>query len=186
MRLDQCIETSRFELQTLDNSFVSDRYLTWLNSEEVNQYLESRFSINTTAELTNFVKQMLDSENSLLLAIVDKDSGQHIGNIKLGPINSAHKSAPLGLVIGESNWWGKGVAKEVISALTNWSFETLGLAKIFAGSYSSNQGSIRAFLACGYSEEGRQYSQVELSSGVRDDVVLLGKIRPDLSESKSS
>lgn len=185
MRLDTSIETSRFVLQTLDRSFVSDSYLAWLNSDEVNQYLETRYSRQTEESLLAFVEQMLHSQHSILLAITDKESGQHIGNIKLGPINSAHKSAPLGLVIGENNWWGKGVAKEVISAVTNWGFESLGLVKINAGSYVSNQASIRAFLACGYLEEGRQYSQVELSSGVRDDVVLLGKIRPDLSESKS-
>lgn len=186
MRLDTNIETSRFILQTLDSSFVSVRYLSWLNSVEVNQYLETRYSRQTEESLIAFVEQMLLSQHSVLLAITDKDSGQHIGNIKIGPINSAHKSAPLGLVIGENNWWGKGVAKEVIAAVTKWGFDSLDLEKINAGSYASNQASIRAFLACGFMEEGRQYSQVELSSGKRDDVVLLGKIRPKISESQSS
>lgn len=65
--------------------------------------------------------------------------------------------------------------------MTEWGLVSLGLTKINAGSYASNQGSIRAFLSCGYIEEGRQLSQVELPSGRRDDVILLGKIRPDLS-----
>ncbi len=178
MRLEKSIETARFELRTLDSSFIGENYLSWLNSEEVNQYLETRFSQQTLESLSSFVQQMLLSENSLLLAIVDKESGHHIGNIKLGPINSAHNSAPLGLVIGEKVWWGKGVAKEVISALTDWGFGVLGLDKINAGSYASNMGSIRAFLACGYQEEGRQISQVNLVTDIRDDVVLLGKVRP--------
>lgn len=183
MRLEKSIETSRFVLQTLDFSFVSENYLSWLNSDEVNQYLETRFSPQTQESLTAFVEQMLKSQNSALFAIVSKETDEHIGNIKLGPINASHNSAPLGLVIGERDWWGKGVAKEVISAVTEWGFVSLGLTKINAGSYASNQGSIRAFLSCGYIEEGRQLSQVELPSGRRDDVILLGKIRPDLSES---
>lgn len=178
MRLEKSIDTTRFKLQTLDSSFISESYLSWLNSEEINQYLETRYSQQTVESLTSFVQLMLSSENSILLAIVDKEAGQHIGNIKLGPINSAHNSAPLGLVIGESDWWGKGVAKEVISALTDWGFGVLGLDKINAGSYASNIGSIRAFLACGYQEEGRQIAQVTLATGNRDDVVLLGKVRP--------
>lgn len=178
MRLEKSIETPRFELQTLDSSFIGENYLSWLNSEEVNQYLETRFSKQTMESLSSFVHQMLLSENSLLLGIVNKKTGQHIGNVKLGPVNSAHNSAPLGLVIGESDWWGKGMAKEVISALTEWGFEVLGLDKINAGSYASNMGSIRAFLACGYQEEARQISQVNLMTGFRDDVVLLGKVRP--------
>jgi RimJ/RimL family protein N-acetyltransferase len=178
MRLEKSIETPRFVMQTLDASFIDNRYLSWMNSEEVNQYLETRFLSQTEESLFNFVEQMLLSQNSFLLAIVDRESGQHIGNIKLGPINFSHNSASLGLVIGESKWWGKGVAKEVISALTHWAFETLGLDKLNAGSYASNLGSVRAFLACGYLEEGRQVSQVCLSTGIRDDVVLFGKVRP--------
>lgn len=185
MKLEKSIETQRFQLRTLDHSFVNDRYLHWMNSEEVNQYLETRFIKQTIESLVTFVQEMLNSQSSFLLAIVDRNSEEHIGNIKLGPINFSHNSAPLGLVIGEKDWWGKGVASEVISALTEWGFNVLGLEKITAGSYSSNLGSIRAFLSCGYMEEGRQLSQVNLSTGSRDDVVLLGKVRPfDHGETK--
>lgn len=179
MRLETNIETHRFELRTLDDSYISDRYLSWLNTVEVNQYLETRFTTQTVESLSDFVNQMLLSQNTLLLAIVSKESGLHIGNIKLGPINRAHNSAPLGLVIGEKSWWGKGVAKEVIASVSDWGFDFLGLDKLNAGSYASNMGSIRAFLACGFVEEGRQISQVKLHSGIRDDVVLLGKVRPE-------
>lgn len=178
MKLEKSIETQRFHLRTLDHSFVNDRYLDWMNSEEVNQYLETRFIKQTIESLFIFVQEILNSQSSLLLAIVDRNSEEHIGNIKLGPINFSHNSAPLGLVIGEKYWWGKGVATEVISALTDWGFNDLGLEKLTAGSYSSNLGSIRAFLSCGFQVEGRQLSQVELSTGSRDDVVILGKVRP--------
>lgn len=182
MRLENKIITPRFELVTLDSTFINDQYLAWLNSETVNQYLEARLSPQTQESLFAFVEQMLESPVNYLFAIVDKNSGQHIGNIKLGPINTFHNSAPIGLVIGESEWWGKGVAKEVILAVTDWGFEELHISKLHAGSYASNIGSIRAFLSCGYIVEGKQISQVQLNSGEREDVVLLGKSRNPIIE----
>lgn len=179
MRLENNISTPRFELMPMSQLFVNEKYLSWLNNETVNQFLEVRFTPQTLQTLGDYVNQMQESRDNYLFAIVEKTSGQHIGNIKLGPISKVHNSAPLGLVIGDEDWWGKGVAKEVIQALTNWGFESLGIVKIHAGSYASNLGSIRAFLSCGYEVEGRQVSQVELNSGSREDVVLLGKIRPE-------
>lgn len=54
----------------------------------------------------------------------------------------------------------------------------LMLVKITAGTYASNIGSIKAFLACGFVQEGFQQSQVALDDGGRDDVVILGKLNP--------
>lgn len=180
MKVDNSIETTRFFLTSLDPSFVGESYKSWLIDPEVNQYLETRFMDQSDEELVSYVSQLLISEHSFLFAVVSKETGTHIGNIKLGPINKVHSSAPIGLVIGDRNWWGKGVAKEIISALSDWGFNELKLAKINAGSYASNQGSVRAFLSCGFSEEGKQLAQVELRPGVRDDVILLGKVNPEL------
>lgn len=180
MRIQGTIDTPRFQLKSLDATFVGENYKNWLVDPEVNQYLETRFFIQDDEELIAYVSNMLNSTHSYLFAVVDRESNSHIGNIKLGPINPWHSSAPIGLVVGESQWWGKGVAKEIIAALSNWAFEELGLYKLNAGSYSSNIASIKAFLSCGFSEEGRQLSQVEINPGVRDDVVLLGKVNPTL------
>ncbi len=174
------IATERFSLVTLDESFAGEAYLRWLASEETTAYLETRFADNSPEGLTKYVRTMMSSSESYLFAIVDNNSNQHIGNIKLGPINFNHKTASIGLFIGESSWWGKGVAKEVIAAITSWAFDEIALAKVSAGAYSRNLGSIRAFEACGFSREGHLSNQVLLANGERDDVILLGKLNPQV------
>ncbi|GAB2823864.1 GNAT family protein [Alpinimonas psychrophila] len=178
MRTDLPIPTRRFDLVSLDASFAGERYQGWLSNENVNRYLETRFLSQDGDALIAYVNQILESVHSYLFAIVARESGAHIGNIKIGPINPVHSSAAIGLVIGEHEWWGKGVATEVIGALSEWGFAELKLAKITAGSYASNRGSIKAFLTCGFRQEGLQESQVMLRTGERDDVVLLGKLNP--------
>lgn len=178
MKIEEAIDTKRFVLTTLDEKFVGEDYKSWLLDPEVNRFLETRFISQSDDDLISYVNLMMNSSHSYLFAVISKDSAKHIGNIKLGPINFSHSSAPIGLVIGAREWWGQGVAKEIIAALCLWGFNSLGLAKINAGSYASNEASIRAFLSCGFKIEGRQISQVEVSSGVRDDVILLGKVNP--------
>lgn len=182
MKTEDPIQTQRFDLVSLDPSFANDRYERWLADPAVNRYLETRFLTVEKAALASYITQMLESTHSYLFAIVNRESGEHIGNIKIGPINSAHQTASIGLVIGEAAWWGKGVATETIAALSHWGFSHLELSKITAGSYASNAGSIRAFLSCGFVQEGVQQSQVMLSNGIRDDVVLLGKVNPQLTQ----
>lgn len=179
MILKEPIPTERFLLKTLDDSYVSERYVGWLNDSETMASLEARFTQASSETLKSFVVSQVESPNSYLLAITVAETGEHIGNIKLGPINAHHKNGSIGLLIGEKNWWGKGVATEVIAALSRWAFETLGLAKLTAGAYSSNVGSIRAFEACGFLREGTLQSQVENANNVREDVVLLGLVNPN-------
>ena len=177
MILEAPIETSRFSLISLDERLASEEYLELLSDEATTAFLESRFEPATSLEgLRDYVTSMLKSPDSFLLAIVTNDTREHIGNIKLGPINPHHKTASIGLLIGAKAWWGKGVATETIEAVTEWAFTSVNLSKVSAGAYSSNVASISAFESCGFSREGLLLSQVQLDSGERDDVVLLGKV----------
>lgn len=172
------IETERLSLRELDQSYSLKRYQEWLEDSTVNQYLETRFKKIEGTQLAEYVHDMGESHHSYLFAIVERESGEHIGNIKLGPINQHHKTAAVGFFIGEKQWWGKGIAREVIVGVSDWAFRELQLAKLTAGSYAENIGSIKALESAGFLREGRQLSQVALVSGQRDDVVIFGKLNP--------
>jgi ribosomal-protein-alanine N-acetyltransferase len=177
--ISEDLETGRILLTPLTESHVSDTYRQWLIDPEINKNLETRFDVPTLHGLRNYVTSMRSSSDSYLFGIISKKTGAHCGNIKLGPINRHHLSASVGLIIGDQNSWGKGIATEAIDLLTGWSFSTLGLRKLTAGSYQGNVGSIRAFEKCGYQIEGTQRSQVVMADGTRGDVVLLGMTNMD-------
>ncbi len=178
MILEAPIQTKRFTLVTLSEEFASEDYLEWLSDEATTAFLESRFAPAFSLQgLRKYVSSMLKASDSFLLAILTNDTREHIGNIKLGPINPHHQTGSIGLLIGAKAWWGKGVATETIEAVTEWAFSSINLSKVSAGAYSSNVASIRAFESCGFSREGLLLSQVQLGNGKRDDVVLLGKVK---------
>jgi [ribosomal protein S5]-alanine N-acetyltransferase len=173
------IRTERHVLSCLEVDEVDDAYAGWMADPETVQYLETRGRALGSSELRDYVAGMRASQDSYLFGIFTADDRRHIGNIKLGPISSRHGSASIGLVIGEKDHWGRGVASEAIAAVADWAFSELGLAKLTAGSYARNAGSVRAFERSGFAIEGVQRGQVRLDDGSRDDVILLGRLRDD-------
>jgi len=108
------INTKRFQLKSLTTKDVTEKYLSWFSgSKEVVEYIAYAKTNADINKLRQYVKEREDREDVLFLGIFT-DSGQHIGNIKYEPINLIDQSATMGILIGNKEWRGKGVATEVI------------------------------------------------------------------------
>lgn len=150
------IEGARISLRCLTNRDVTEVYLGWLDDRSVNQFLEVRFSApKTLEELKKFVEKVNKSDDVLLFGIFLTEGLTHIGNIKLGPISFIHGRADIGIIIGEKNYWGRGLATEAITLLSDHATAGLGLSRIYAGCYESNVGSRRAFEKAGFFVQAR-------------------------------
>ena len=156
-------ESTRLYFRELNENDVSPKYVGWLNNPEVNRYLEVRHTFHTIENCKSFVRSMNTSEENYLFGMFFNQGREHIGNIKIGFINSYHNRAEISLFIGADHLWGKGLATEAILRITSWGFEFIGLSKIEAGCYSENIGSLKAFLKAGYQVEGffRCHSLIE-------------------------
>lgn len=166
LALDDCTET----------------YVAWLEDEEVKRFLETRWNPQTLASVRSFVAGMVDSPDSYLFAILERASGRHVGNIKVGPIHARHGYADVSYFIGDRAAWGKGLATEAIRIATGLAFARLGLHRVQAGLYASNVGSGRALEKVGYSREGVQRRQLRLTAeepGVWEDHVWYGLLRSE-------
>lgn len=147
------IKTPRLFLRNISASDVGENYCRWLGDQQVTQFLEVRFQDRSFAGIQSFIEKINESSDSLLFGIYIIDTGQHIGNIKLGPCNWHHKRAEISLLIGDKTQWGKGYAIESIEALCKYGFNTLGLLKLMAGCYEKNTSSFRAFAKAGFRKE---------------------------------
>jgi methionyl-tRNA formyltransferase/RimJ/RimL family protein N-acetyltransferase len=132
---------------------VSERYVGWLNDPRINEYLECRHTKHTLKSVLNYVDS-LNQSSELLYGIFDVKNGLHIGNVKVGPVNKIHKQASIGLLIGERNYWGKGLGTKVITYISKYATRELGLETLTAGCYECNLGSYRAFMKSGWEKVG--------------------------------
>lgn len=166
------IEGDRLCLRPIDVEDVTENYVNWMNNPKVNQFLESRFQPWSKDNLTEFVKRNYEDQDTLFFAIIWKKQKQHVGNIKLGPINRQHAFADIGLVIGDIDFWGMGVATEAISMLVDYALTELGLHKLTAGAYEPNIGSVKAFKKAGFTVEGVKKSQYLFNKDYVDEILL--------------
>ena len=161
-------------LERLSFRHASENYLGWLNDYNTVKYTESRHEVHTMASLRDFISHV-NNESNYCFAIIDIQSGKHIGNIKIGNIHSIYKYADIGLIIGEKDFWGKGIATEAIRLCVEFAFKQLKLHRLYAGIYDVNIGSIKAFERAGFVREGCEKEKY-LFEGKRIDSYIYGII----------
>lgn len=162
-------------LERLKPTDVSESYVSWLNDKDINRYLESRFVKHDIESVRCFVKEMSKNDNNFLFGIFCHKTSQHIGNIKIGPIDYRYKRAEIGLLIGEKSYWGKNIATEALDIVCNYALETLRLNKVEAGCYASNIGSKKLFLKSGFIVEGVLQQHFYINENP-EDCIRFGKI----------
>ena len=144
------IETNRFLLRTLLASDVNARYLGWINDPNKNQYILYSSRERSIEEIQNYVSKKIEDDSVMFLGIFLCESGEHIGNIKYEPIDFNISVATMGILVGEPNWRGKGVAGEVIKASSKFLKKTFGIKYINLGVSRNNLAAIRAYEKLGF------------------------------------
>lgn len=163
----------RVELFLLEEKDVGAAYIHWLNDPTVNRFLESRFAVHDLTSTCAFVAGCLADPHILFLGVRSIELGRHVGNIKLA-IDPRHKLGEIGIIIGDKEAWGKGLASSAINLISDIANKQLGLRKLTAGCYASNVGSERAFLKSGFNIEGRR-NQHFIFENSTEDLILMAR-----------
>lgn len=172
------LQTPRLYLRYLLPEDANEVYVGWLNDPDVNQYLETRHAEQTLASCEAFIRQCQADTGSHLFGVFLKETNRHIGNAKIGSINTTYQRGQVSLFVGEKQYWGLGLSSEIVGALTHYGFTTLGLHRLEAGCYEDNLASLRVFLKNGYAVEGFFREHV-ISNDRRKGCFWLGKLASD-------
>ena len=132
--------TERLILKPLSKVHLSQEYVDWLNDAEVNKYLDSGGGY-TLGKLTEYINDVIKN-NILFWGIHLKNTGRHIGNIKIHPINQKHGLGEYGILMGDKLEWGKGFAKESSLKVIDYCFNDLNIRKLTLGVVADNISAI--------------------------------------------
>ncbi|MGE3268225.1 MAG: GNAT family N-acetyltransferase [Chloroflexota bacterium] len=113
-------------------------------------------------------------------AIYERMTLRPIGTAGLSQINSAHRTAELGIQIGEHDAWGKGYGTEATRLLLDYAFTMLGLHNVMLRVFSYNERAIRAYLRAGFQEIGRRREAQRVGDRAYD-VVLMDCLASDFN-----
>ena len=154
------IEGNSIYLRAIEISDVSARYLAWMNDEEVTRGLASGTFPSNMTNLSHYVDQIINSKSAVMFAICDQSNDLHIGNIKLDNFDWINRTCELGLLLGDRNYWGKGIGTEVVRLCLNYAFNQLNFRKVVLAVYANNPAAIKLYEKIGFQHEGTLRSQI--------------------------
>jgi [ribosomal protein S5]-alanine N-acetyltransferase len=171
-------KTERYLIRPLRLSDASNRYLSWLLDERVSRTLDSDGENQTLESITKYIQShnnKIDFLFGIFIKNYKNNEGQHIGNISFR-LHPEHKLANIGIMIGDYNYWGKGVPLEVREKIIDWAFDKLECNKIEAGCYSINIPAIYNFKRQYWEMEGIQKNH-RIVEDKNVDLILFGMRR---------
>jgi RimJ/RimL family protein N-acetyltransferase len=114
--------------------------------------------------------------------IYERASMRPIGTVGLPNVNHAHRTAELGIGIGERDCWGKGYGTEATRLILDYAFNVLGLHNVMLRVFAYNERAIRSYRKVGFKEMGRR-RQAQRIGGRAYDVVYMDCLASDFEGS---
>jgi RimJ/RimL family protein N-acetyltransferase len=138
---------------TAKNTAYADLYGKWLNDPICRKYM--RFQVpKTLEEIKQFLVPQKGIKEMILLDIYHKAEKKVIGNIGLSSIHWFNRNGNLFYLVGEREYWGRGLASKAVYLLLNYGFKELNLHKIYAKVMGPNLASMRILDKFGFTLEG--------------------------------
>ena len=107
------IKGDGFTLRPFTMDLVGPRYLSWLHDLEVNRFLVGAHSGTSIDQARNYCQQLVTSDTDIFLGIFDDVNNQHIGNVRLGPIDVSRHIGNFSVMIGEKSFRGIGFGTRI-------------------------------------------------------------------------
>ena len=177
--LGTTITGNHIVLRPLNKADIENR-VRWFNDPDVRKTL----IISELFELEKTIRwfEKLQADDSRVEFVIETPQKTPVGVIGLAGIDSTHRTAEIYLVIGQKEFWGKGIMLEAECLLIDWAFNSLGLEKIWAQTRPDNIASLITMKKIGFKIEGTLRNE-KIVNGQRTTVLHLGLLREDFKPS---
>ena len=172
------LEGKEVYLRPLSISDVNENYISWLNDGEVCKYNSHHVFPYDKYQAEEYVKKISLAKEMLILAIIRKNEEKHIGNVALQKIDLLNSNAEFAILLGDKNYWGRGIAKEASLLVMNHGFLELNLHRIYCGTAAENIAMRKLAAFLGMSEEGRK-KEAQFKNGKYNDIIEYGVLKDD-------
>ena len=160
-------ESSNLILRILKPEDVSEQYVSWYKDDDVVRYSDNQYRNFTFDGQKEYVKACLENKDIDLYGIFSENA--HIGNITISGLESIHKRGEITYVIGDKNYWNKGIASFAISNIIEKA-KSYGFHKLFAGLAHLNIGSKIVLEKNGFILEGVRKSHLYYNNTFYDQL----------------
>lgn len=128
-----------------------------------------------------WVEKAIADSTAIRLAVCLKENDTYIGNVYITDINPHFRSGNSQVLIGDTDYWGQGYAREAYLQLLDYAFNERGLHRVFAHILEDNIASIKMHSKCGFKTEGVLRESV-FKQGVCKNQVLMSILDHEFRE----
>lgn len=150
-------------LRLIQETDINDEYLSWFSDPFVLKYISFASSSPSIQSLKAYVKSKIESPDCLFLGIYDSFTSKIIGTIKFEPIDRIIGSAEIGILIGSSEYRGKGIASDALIASINYVKHSLDLTRITLGVRKSNIPAVQLYKKLGFQISSTNTSSIRMT-----------------------
>ena len=154
----------------------------WFNDPEVNRTLFLDEELNLQKTLRWFERAAADDSRRDF--VIETTDAKPVGFMGLVGINNRHGIAECYGIVGEKQYWGKGIGTEAHSLLIQWAFDSLGLNKIWAAINMENSAILKVTEKLGFEIEGT-LRQEKYHQGKHLDVFRIAVLRSEFKPTSS-
>ena len=148
----QVFESDNIRFVQLDESLVQD-YLAMVNDmENVGKLIGSTRTF-TEEEETEWVRTKLEN-NFRIFSMIDKATGEFIGNIEIMDVEGDAASGELGICI-TAKQQDRGFGSEAIPAMVKYAAKEYGLKRLMLRVFPFNDRAVHVYEKCGFKEYDR-------------------------------
>jgi len=173
---DNTLITDRLILRCFSTEDTKNCFKNWGSDEVTGKYF-LHLPVTSVDDMEQLIK--IYSVNEYMWAIVEKSSGNIIGNVSINIQYESLKIGELAYLLG-SKWWGKGYANETIKAILQYVFVKKELHLIEAKYNENNLNSTKLLNKLGFKYDGTlRDRRIDKYTGERNALVICSIIKDE-------
>jgi [ribosomal protein S5]-alanine N-acetyltransferase len=163
-------------------------YLSWLRDYEVIRTLNlpAYWQPVDFEEVARYCRSLMGSDQDHYFALYFSPEEKFVGTVRVGHIDWSCGIGDIGIMLGDRNYWGRGIAQDAVAAAARLAFDDLGLRRLTAGAMAVNQGMIHVFEKLGFKREGCFRKHDRLREGGYCDHIYLGCFEDEFAAAGAS
>lgn len=130
-----------------------EKFTEWMNDFQITDYTGRSGMLVTLDSEKKYLEE--NSSPQATFVIVTLDKNEMIGTVGLERINNIHRTATLGIFIGNKEYWNNSYGTEAIRLILDYGFNYMNLHSVKLELMSFNGRALKCYKKCGFKEAGR-------------------------------
>ena len=145
-------------------------WVKWLNNSKVSKFSSRGSKKHSIKSQKKFITKKIKDKTCKLFLI--KFNSIYVGVIELFNIDLKNKNCEIRYLIGNTDYWNKGIAAKSIKIATKFGFEKIKLKTIYADTHQENIASQKVLKKNYYKLQGKIKNFFNNRGGPKDKIIF--------------